>query len=46
MLAFGVELMTVSTDKSILKLCDSSLTKVILYDDYKYSDIQNHDVLK
>ena len=32
-------------DKDILKLSDSSLTKVILYGDSKYSDIQNHDVL-
>ena len=32
-------------DKDILKLSDSSLTKVILYGDSKYSDIQNHDIL-
>ena len=32
-------------DKDILKLSDSFLTKVILYGDSKYSDIQNHDVL-
>ena len=29
-------------DKDILKLSHSSLTKVILYGDSKYSDIQNH----
>ena len=34
-----------SIDKDILKLSDSSLTKVILFDDSKYSDIQNHDIL-
>ena len=32
-------------DKDILKLSDSSLTKVILYGDSKYNDIQNHNVL-
>ena len=32
-------------DKDILKLSDSSLTKVILYCDSKYSDIQIHDIL-
>ena len=32
-------------DKDILKLSDSSLTKVILYGDSKYTDIQNHDIL-
>ena len=32
-------------DKDILKLSDSSLTKVILYGDSKCSDIQNHDIL-
>ena len=32
-------------DKDILKLSDSSLRKVILFDDSKYSDIQNHDIL-
>ena len=31
-------------DKDIPKLSDSSLTKVILYGDPKYSDIQNHDM--
>ena len=31
-------------DKDILKLSDSSLRKVILFDDTKYSDIQNHDI--
>ena len=29
-------------DKDIPKLFDSSLTKVILFGDFKYSDIQNH----
>ena len=32
-------------DKDIPKLFDSSLTKVILFGDFKYSDIQNHDIL-
>ena len=32
-------------DKDILKLSDSSITKVILDGDSKYSDIQNHDIL-
>ena len=31
-------------DKDIPKLSDSSLTKVILFGDSKYSDIQNHDI--
>ena len=31
-------------DKDILKLSDSSLTKVILFGDSKYSDIQNRDI--
>ena len=34
-----------ATDKDIPKLSDSSLTKVILYSDSKYNDIQNHDIL-
>ena len=32
-------------DKDIPKLSDSSLTKVILFRDSKYSDFQNHDIL-
>ena len=32
-------------DKYISKLSDSSLTKVILFGDSKYSDIQNHEIL-
>ena len=32
-------------DNDILKLSDSSLTKVILFGDSKYSDFQNHDIL-
>ena len=32
-------------DKDISKLSDSSLTKVILFGDCKYSDIENHDIL-
>ena len=32
-------------DKDLLKLSDSSLTKVILYGDSEHSDIQNHDIL-
>ena len=32
-------------DKDILKLSYSFLTKVILYGDSKYSDIQNHDTV-
>ena len=32
-------------DDDILKLSDSSLTKVILVGDFKYSDFQNHDIL-
>ena len=32
-------------DKDIPKLSDSSLTKVILFGDSKYSDIQNHEIL-
>ena len=32
-------------DKDIPKLYDSSITKVVLYGDSKYSDIQNHDIL-
>ena len=32
-------------DRDIPKLSDSSLTKVILFGDSKYSDIQNHDIL-
>ena len=32
-------------DKDIPKLSDSSIIKVILYGDSKYSDIQNHDIL-
>ena len=33
-------------DADIPKLSDSSLTKVILYSDSKYSDIQKPDILK
>ena len=32
-------------DKDIPKLSDSSLTKVILFGDSKYTDFQNHDIL-
>ena len=32
-------------DKHIPKLCDSSLTKVILFGGSKYSDIQSHVIL-
>ena len=32
-------------DEGILKLSDSSLTKVIIYGDSKYSDIENNDIL-
>ena len=32
-------------DKDIPKLSDSSLTKVILFGDFKYSDIQKHEIL-
>ena len=32
-------------DKGTPKLSDSSLTKVILFGDSKYSDFQKHDIL-
>ena len=32
-------------DKDIPKLSDSSLTKVIVFGDSKYSDFQNHHIL-
>ena len=35
-----------AVDKDIPKLSDKSITKVILYGDCKYSNIQNHDILK